>query len=391
VKAPKGILLYGLPGTGKTLLAKAVAGEAGLVFLTAVASDFHSLGAIRELFEKAERYAPSIIFLDEIDAIGGHRAGGGNALLNELLVCMDGFSEDEEVFVMAATNLPESLDSALIRPGRFDNKIEVELPDFEARKEILGIHLRGVNVDDSLDLHALAKNSSGMSGAELAQVTKEAGLLALREEKTKISQGHLLEAVNVVMMGMALKHHKSDADDLKRTAIHEAGHAIAGHLLEPHRKLIQVTIMPRANALGFAQHETDESGDSSLTEQELINRVKVLLAGRAAEALMLPKNPRSTGASNDLERASSIILKMLVSFGMLDRKWQGYSVIGDLKLLPESLMIEVNGYLEKFEQEVGECLQSNQIVLEKFSTTLLEKETLKSDQIEMLLAGHKKV
>jgi cell division protease FtsH len=398
VPMPKGVLLYGKPGTGKTLLAKAVAGEAGLPFLVKTGSEFMQTfvgqggRAVRELFEAASEYAPCILFIDEIDAIGrrntGSVSGTTNAekeVVNQLLACMDGFAADTGVFVIAATNYPDSLDAALLRPGRFDNKIEVGLPNREGRRAILGIHAGKAAIDADVNLDEVVRLTPGFSGAMLAQVIKEGGFLALRNERDAITQADLLEAVNTVMAGMALSDLKQDPADVKRTAIHESGHAIAGHLLEPHKKLVQLTIMPRANTLGFAQHEDDEAGDSSLTEQELINRVKVLLAGRAAEALMLPDAPRSTGASNDLERASSIIVKMLIRYGMLERKWQGYSAIKEIQLLPESLMLDVNCYIEQFEQEVMKDLKAHKVLLTRFSDVLLEKETLDQQQIASVL------
>jgi len=394
---PKGVLLHGVPGTGKTLLAKAVAGEAGLPFIAKTGSEFiksiigASGKAVRDTFEAAAECAPCILFIDEIDALGSRQeSGSGNSansvkeIINQFLACMDGFAADAGVFVIAATNYPDSLDPALLRPGRFDNEIEVELPNKEGRLAILQIHAGKAALASEVSLNDIVRLTPGFSGAKLAQIVKEAGFLALRFGRDEILQGDLLEAVNTLSMGMAKIGLKTSADDLKRTAIHEAGHAIAGHLLEPHKKLVQLTIMPRANALGFAQHEADEGGDTSLTEQELINHIQVLLAGRAAEAIVLPEAPRSTGASNDLERATQIIIKMLISYGMLDRKWQGYSMVKDLSALPENLMLDVNNYLEKFEQEVTKQLKENRKLLDTFSDTLLEKETLGESELKLL-------
>jgi len=404
IDLPKGILLYGPPGTGKTLLAKAVAGEVGLPFIARTGSEFLGsyVGAgarhIRNAFEAAADCAPCVLFIDEIDALGkrdGAEGGGVNntghkEAITQLLACMDGFAAASGVFVIAATNYPKSLDAALLRPGRFDNMIEVERPNKEGRRAILDIHASGVRLDSDVDLDEVVRMTPGFSGAKLAQTIKEAGFLALRHGCNVIRQQDLLEAVNTLAMGMAKEGVKPDVEDLKRVAIHEAGHAVAGHLLEPNRKLLQLTILPRGDALGFAQHEFDESGSYLETEDELKNRMKVLLAGRAAESLMLPDMPRSTGTSDDLHRASQLAFDMLVKYGMLDGKWQGYSLQHEqlgAAGVPEGLMRDVSMLLKEVEKAVFELLGSKRKILQTFAGMLLEKETLGERDIAAILTG----
>ena len=328
-KIPKGILLVGPPGTGKTLLARAVAGEAGVPFFSISGSDFVEMfvgvGAsrVRDLFGEAKREAPAIIFIDEIDAVGRQRGaglGGGHdereQTLNQLLVEMDGFGANEGVIVMAATNRPDILDKALLRPGRFDRQITVNYPDVRGREEILKVHSRGKPLGPDVNLATIAKSTSGFTGADLANLLNEAALLAVRHGKKAITQQEIEEATIKVVMGAEKKSHIVSDKDKKVTAYHEAGHAIVSYFLPTQDPVHQISIIQRGMAAGYTMYlPVDEKGHTS--KNQLSEQICSLLGGRAAE--QLTQDDVCTGASNDIERATSLARQMITKFGMSDR------------------------------------------------------------------------
>ena len=328
-KIPKGVLLVGPPGTGKTLLARAVAGEAGVPFFSISGSDFVEMfvgvGAsrVRDLFGEAKREAPAIIFIDEIDAVGRQRGaglGGGHdereQTLNQLLVEMDGFGANEGVIVMAATNRPDILDKALLRPGRFDRQITVNYPDVKGREEILKVHSRGKPLGPDVNLATIAKSTSGFTGADLANLLNEAALLAVRHGKKAITQQEIEDATIKVVMGAEKKSHIVSDKDKKITAYHEAGHAIVSYFLPTQDPVHQISIIQRGMAAGYTMYlPVDEKGHTS--KNQLSEQICSLLGGRAAE--QLTQDDVCTGASNDIERATSLARQMITKFGMSDR------------------------------------------------------------------------
>ena len=328
-KIPKGVLLVGPPGTGKTLLARAVAGEAGVPFFSISASDFVEMfvgvGAsrVRDLFGEAKREAPAIIFIDEIDAVGRQRGaglGGGHdereQTLNQLLVEMDGFGANEGVIVMAATNRPDILDKALLRPGRFDRQITVNYPDVRGREEILKVHSRGKPLGPDVNLATIAKSTSGFTGADLANLLNEAALLAVRHGKKAITQQEIEEATIKVVMGAEKKSHIVSDKDKKVTAYHEAGHAIVSYFLPTQDPVHQISIIQRGMAAGYTMYlPVDEKGHTS--KKQLAEQICSLLGGRAAE--QLTQDDVCTGASNDIERATALARQMVTKFGMSDK------------------------------------------------------------------------
>ncbi len=328
-KIPKGVLLVGPPGTGKTLLARAVAGEAGVPFFSISGSDFVEMfvgvGAsrVRDLFGEAKREAPAIIFIDEIDAVGRQRGaglGGGHdereQTLNQLLVEMDGFGANEGVIVMAATNRPDILDKALLRPGRFDRQITVNYPDVKGREEILKVHSRGKPLGPDVNLATIAKSTSGFTGADLANLLNEAALLAVRHGKKAITQQEIEDATIKVVMGAEKKSHIVSDKDKKVTAYHEAGHAIVSYFLPTQDPVHQISIIQRGMAAGYTMYlPVDEKGHTS--KNQLSEQICSLLGGRAAE--QLTQDDVCTGASNDIERATSLARQMITKFGMSDR------------------------------------------------------------------------
>ena len=328
-KIPKGVLLVGPPGTGKTLLARAVAGEAGVPFFSISGSDFVEMfvgvGAsrVRDLFGEAKREAPAIIFIDEIDAVGRQRGaglGGGHdereQTLNQLLVEMDGFGANDGVIVMAATNRPDILDKALLRPGRFDRQITVNYPDVKGREEILKVHSRGKPLGPDVNLATIAKSTSGFTGADLANLLNEAALLAVRHGKKAITQQEIEDATIKVVMGAEKKSHIVSDKDKKVTAYHEAGHAIVSYFLPTQDPVHQISIIQRGMAAGYTMYlPVDEKGHTS--KNQLSEQICSLLGGRAAE--QLTQDDVCTGASNDIERATSLARQMITKFGMSDR------------------------------------------------------------------------
>ena len=336
-RIPKGVLLVGPPGTGKTLLARAVAGEAGVPFFSISGSDFVEMfvgvGAsrVRDLFGEAKKNAPAIVFIDEIDAVGRQRGaglGGGHdereQTLNQLLVEMDGFGANEGVIVMAATNRPDILDKALLRPGRFDRQITVNYPDVKGREEILKVHSRGKPLGPDVNLATIAKSTSGFTGADLENLLNEAALLAVRHGKKAITQEEIEEATIKVVMGTEKKSHKAREKDKLITSYHEAGHAVVSYFLPTQDPVHQISIIPRGMAAGYTMYlPTDEKGHTS--KNQILEQICSLLGGRAAE--QLTQDDVCTGASNDIQRATELARKMVTRFGMSDKL--GLVVYGD--------------------------------------------------------------
>ncbi len=328
-RIPHGLLLVGPPGTGKTLLARATAGEAGVQFLSISGSDFVEMyvgvGAsrVRDLFEQAKKLAPAIIFIDEIDAVGRKRGsgmGGGHdereQTLNQLLVEMDGFGTTEGIIVLAATNRPDILDPALLRPGRFDRQIQVNRPDVRGREEILKVHAKNKRLDESVNLHTIARSTAGFTGADLSNLLNEAAILAARNNRPAFTMEDVDEAMMKILAGPAKKSHVASRRDLKTTAIHEAGHAVAMYRLPTHDPVRHITIVPRGRSLG-ATWSIPKDDSSNMTRNEMYEQIVALLGGRAAEELFL--GDISVGASNDIERASKLAKDMVARYGMSEK------------------------------------------------------------------------
>ena len=328
-RIPHGLLLVGPPGTGKTLLARAVAGEADVQFLSISGSDFVEMyvgvGAsrVRDLFEQAKKMAPAIVFIDEIDAVGRKRGtglGGGHdekeQTLNQLLVEMDGFGRTEGVIVLAATNRPDILDPALLRPGRFDRQIQVGRPDVKGREEILKVHAKGKKLDDSVDLSVIARSTAGFTGADLSNLLNEAAIMAARDNRPVLNMEDINEAMMKIVAGPAKHSHVPSRKDLKTTAIHEAGHAVAMYRLPTHDPVRQISIVPRGSSLGATWY-LPKDDSSNMTRNELYEQIVGLLGGRVAEALFV--GDISVGASNDIDRATKLAKNMVARYGMCER------------------------------------------------------------------------
>ena len=410
-KIPHGILLAGAPGTGKTLLAKAVAGEAGVQFLSISGSDFMEMyvgvGAsrVRDLFQQAKKIAPAIIFIDEIDAVGRKRGsgmGGGHdereQTLNQLLVEMDGFSKSEGVIVLAATNRPDILDPALLRPGRVDRQIYVNSPDAKGREEILKVHAKDKRLDDSVSLKTVALATSGFTGADLSNLLNEAAILAARENRPVLNMQDLNEAMMKIMAGPEKRSRVRLEKDLRITAIHEAGHAVAMHSLPTHDPVHQISIIPRGQALGLTW-TTPREDSNHLTRNEMYERIVGLLGGRVAEALFL--KDISTGASNDIDRASKLARDMVARYGMCEslgtvsytggdelfigrdyEKVKGYS-----EKVAGTIDDEVKALMDKAYAHCAEILTRDADKMKKIVEFLLKNETMTGQQFADCMAG----
>jgi len=410
-KIPKGVLLVGPPGCGKTLLAKAIAGEAGVPFYSISGSEFVEMfvgvGAarVRDLFNQARRNPPCIVFIDEIDAVGRHRGaglGGGHdereQTLNQLLVEMDGIDTREGIIIIAATNRPDILDPALLRRGRFDRHIVVPMPDIRGRLEILKVHTRNTPLDDDVNLEVLARSTPGFSGADLANLVNEASLLAARKDKKKVGMEDFEEALDKVMMGLARKTAISE-EERKITAYHEAGHSLVAKLLPKADPVHKVTIIPRGMALGVTQQLPREDR-YLITKSQVLTNLTVLLGGRAAEELVF--NEQSSGAGSDLERATDLARKMVCDWGMSEKL--GPLTLGKKEeqiFLGKELAYHQN-YSEKTAMEIDQeikrivsesyeraktLLSENLDALHRIAQALLERETLEEEDIDRLLRG----
>lgn len=410
-RIPKGVLLVGSPGTGKTLLARAVAGEANVSFFSISGSDFVEMfvgvGAsrVRDLFEQGKKQAPCLIFIDEIDAVGRHRGaglGGGHdereQTLNQLLVEMDGFDANEGIILIAATNRPDILDNALLRPGRFDRRIVVNMPDVKGRAEILKVHVRNIPLAKNVNLSVLARSTPGFSGADLANLVNEAALLAARYNKDKVGMHDLEAAKDKVLMGVERKSMIISEEEKKSTAYHEAGHALIAALIPEADPLHKVTIIPRGMALGLTQ-QLPLDDRYTYSQDYLEAQLSVLLAGRVAEKQFL--NEYTTGAANDFEKATEIARKMVCQYGMSDLGPLTFGESDDLVFLGKEMAKDKNfseKTAEKIDEEVkniinrnfnrsDELLKKNSGVLVNIAEALLEKEILNSDEIEALMNG----
>lgn len=354
-KIPRGVLLCGQPGTGKTLIAKAIAGEAKVPFISMSGSEFiemfAGLGAsrVRKLFEKAKKVAPCIVFIDEIDAIGSRRASGSgaetenNQTLNQLLVEMDGFDTEETIIVLAATNRPEMLDKALLRPGRFDRQITIALPDMKGREEILNIHAKDKKFAENVSMKDIAGDTAGFTGAELANILNEAAIIATIKEHKAITQNDIEDAVKKVTVGLEKQSRVISERDKRLTAFHEAGHAIVSSQLETQKDIKEVSIIPRGVAGGYTMYKTNED-KYYISKKEMEEKLIALLGGRAAEKLVL--NDISTGASNDIEVATQIAKDMIIKYGMSDN-------LGPISINTDKDPYELQLLGEKFGDAIG--------------------------------------
>lgn len=413
-KIPKGVLLYGPPGTGKTLLAKAVAGEAGVPFFSISGSDFVEMfvgvGAsrVRDLFDQAKKSAPCIVFIDEIDAVGRQRGaglGGGHdereQTLNQLLVEMDGFSANEGIIMIAATNRPDILDPALLRPGRFDRQIVVDRPDIKGRTEILKVHVKGKPIGQDVNLDVIAQRTPGFTGADLSNLVNEAALLTARKDKKAINMPEMEEAAERVIMGPERKSRVISDKEKRLTAYHEGGHTIVGMMLEHTDPVHKVTIIPRGRAGGYTLSLPKEDKYYA-TRSEMLDELKVLLGGRVAEALVLKEI--SSGASNDLQRATQLARQMICEYGMSenigpvtfghrqDQVFLGRDIARDKDYSEEvaaEIDKEVRSFMEDAYAATEKLLSDNIDKLHVIAKALMEKETLEEEEINQLVKyGH---
>jgi len=412
-RIPKGVLLVGAPGTGKTLLARAVAGEADVPFFSISGSDFVEMfvgvGAsrVRDLFDQGKKNAPCLIFIDEIDAVGRQRGaglGGGHdereQTLNQLLVEMDGFDSNEGIILIAATNRPDILDSALLRPGRFDRRIIVNMPDVKGREDILSVHVRKVPLSGDVNLKVLARSTPGFSGADLANLVNEAALLGARQGQDTVTMKDLESAKDKVLMGVERKSMIISDEEKKNTAYHEAGHALTAALIPEADPIHKVTIIPRGLALGLTQ-QLPLDDRYTYTKEYLEAQLSVLMAGRVAEMVFL--NKTTTGSANDFEKATEIARKMVCQWGMSDLGPLTFGERDDLIFLGRDLAVNKN-FSEKTSEHIDEevkkivmsslrrtqdLIEANKDKLVRIAELLLEKEALSSDEINAVVNGHK--
>nr|WP_272880570.1 ATP-dependent zinc metalloprotease FtsH [Candidatus Synchoanobacter obligatus] len=412
-KIPCGALLVGSPGTGKTLLAKAVAGEADVPFITISGSDFVEMfvgvGAsrVRDMFEKAKKQAPCIIFIDEIDAVGRHRGaglGGGHdereQTLNQLLVEMDGFEGKEGVIVMAATNRPDVLDPALLRPGRFDRQIVVPLPDIKGRDKILKVHMKKLALDKTVDAMLIARGTPGFSGADLANLANEAALFAAKENKRRITMRHFDSAKDKILMG-AERNMAMSEDEKKLTAYHEAGHAIVGRLVPEHDPVYKVSIIPRGRALGVTMF-LPEKDAYSVSVRKLESQLSGLFGGRVAEALIFGEDAVTTGASNDIEKATNIARNIVTTWGLSSKMgpinysadegevFLGKSVTKHREMsdaTAESIDAEIHTIVDRNYERAVKILTENVKLLHLMADSLMKYETIEVAQIDQIMEG----
>ena len=409
-KIPKGVLLYGPPGTGKTLLAKAVAGEAGVPFFSISGSDFVEMfvgvGAsrVRDLFEQAKKSAPCIVSIDEIDAVGRQRGaglGGGHdereQTLNQLLVEMDGFGANEGIIMIAATNRPDILDPALLRPGRFDRQIVVDRPDIKGRQEILKVHVKGKPISPEVELGVIARRTPGFTGADLSNLVNEAALMAARKNKNKIDMPEMEEAAERVIMGPERRSRVISDKEKRLTAYHEGGHTLVGMLLDNTDPVHKVTIIPRGRAGGYTLSLPKEDRYYA-TRSEMLDELKVLLGGRVAEALVLKEI--SSGASNDLQRATSLARQMICEYGMSpelgpmtfghrqDQVFLGRDIGRDKDYSEEvaaKIDKEIRKFIDEAYQKTESLLNENMDKLHLIADALIERETLEGEEIDQLM------
>ncbi len=413
-KIPSGVLMVGSPGTGKTLLAKAIAGEAKVPFFTISGSDFVEMfvgvGAsrVRDMFEQAKKHAPCIIFIDEIDAVGRHRGaglGGGHdereQTLNQLLVEMDGFEGNEGVIVIAATNRPDVLDPALLRPGRFDRQVVVPLPDVRGREQILRVHMRKVPIDDNVKPGLIARGTPGFSGADLANLVNEAALFAARANKRLVDMDDLEKAKDKIMMGAERRSMVMSEEEKQLTAYHEAGHAIVGRQMPSHDPVYKVSIIPRGRALGVTMF-LPESDRYSLSKEHLKSQICSLFGGRIAEELVFGPEKVTTGASNDIQRTTELARSMVTKWGLSDKLgpltysdeqeevFLGHSVAQHKHVSDETahdIDQEVRSIIDSAYARAEEILKTNIDKLHAMAKALMKYETIDSDQIDDIMAG----
>ena len=413
-KIPKGVLMVGPPGTGKTLLARAIAGEAKVPFFTISGSDFVEMfvgvGAsrVRDMFDQAKKQAPCIIFIDELDAVGRHRGaglGGGHdereQTLNQMLVEMDGFEGNEGVIVIAATNRPDVLDPALLRPGRFDRQVVVPLPDIRGREQILKVHMRKVPLNDDVDASIIARGTPGFSGADLANLVNEAALFAARENKRVVSMKQFEKAKDKIMMGAERRSMVMSEKEKLNTAYHEAGHAIVGYLMPEHDPVYKVTIMPRGRALGVTMYLPEEDRYST-SKQRLESRISTLFGGRIAEEMINGREGVTTGASNDIERATEIARNMVTKWGLSDRLgpltyseddgevFLGRSVTQHKQVSDDTAHTideEVRKIIDVNYQRADKILKENVEKLHVMAKALMKYETIELAQVKDIMDG----
>jgi len=413
-KIPRGVLMLGSPGSGKTLLARAIAGEAKVPFFSISGSDFVEMfvgvGAsrVRDMFEQAKKHAPCIIFIDEIDAVGRHRGaglGGGHdereQTLNQLLVEMDGFEGGEGVIVIAATNRPDVLDPALLRPGRFDRQVVVPLPDIRGREAILKVHMRKVPLDDNVVPKVIARGTPGFSGADLANLVNEAALFAARDNSTVVTMEHLERAKDKILMGTERKSMVMSEEEKKLTAYHEAGHAIVGRLVPEHDPVYKVSIIPRGRALGVTMF-LPERDQYSITKRKLESQLASLFGGRVAEELIFGEEQVTTGAANDIERATAIARNMATKWGLTaalgpltysedeDEVFLGRSVTQHKQVSDETakkIDEEIRRIIESAHRKAEQLLKENIETLHTMAAALLKYETIDDHQIDQIMKG----